>query len=141
MNNINYLGNPNLKKSNVPVDFTQEQVLEYIKCGKDPIYFIKTYMQIVTVDDGLIPFKYSGNYQSKSSIDVRDAVILCQKAYYNFSVFRNTIDIMTEFSVNNILYLLCGYIISLCCSCYLQFFGDINKYRKATYCIERIFKQ
>lgn len=55
------------------------------------------------IDDGLIPFKYSsGSYQNKSSIDVRDAVILCQKAYYNFAVFRNTIDLMTEFSVNSV---------------------------------------
>ena len=54
------------------------------------------------IEDGLVPFKYSGGYPNKSTINVRDAVILCQKAYYNFSVFRNTIDIMTEFSVNSI---------------------------------------
>ncbi len=54
------------------------------------------------IDDGLVPFKYSAGVQNKSSLNVRDAVVLCQKAYYNFSVFRNTIDIMTEFSVNNI---------------------------------------
>ena len=55
------------------------------------------------IDDGLVPFKFStGAYSSKSTIDVRDAVVLCQKAYYNFAVFRNTIDLMTEFSVNNI---------------------------------------
>ena len=44
MNSVNYLGNPNLKKANVPVDFTQDQVQEYIKCSQDPIYFIKTYL-------------------------------------------------------------------------------------------------
>ena len=57
------------------------------------------------IDDGLIPFKYGQgnyNYGRSSSIDVRDAVTLCQKAYYNFAVFRNTVDLMTEFSVNNI---------------------------------------
>ena len=55
------------------------------------------------IDDGLVPFKFStGAYSSKSTIDIRDAVMLCQKAYYNFAVFRNTIDLMTEFSVNNI---------------------------------------
>lgn len=54
------------------------------------------------IEDGLIPFKYSSNYENKSTLNVRDAVVLCQKTYYNFSVFRNTIDIMTEFSVNNI---------------------------------------
>ena len=51
------------------------------------------------IEDGLVPFNY-GNAQQKgnSNINIRDTVILCQKAYYNFSVFRNTIDLMTEFS-------------------------------------------
>ncbi len=53
---INYLGNPLLKKPNVPFDFTEEQIEEYIKCKDDPIYFIKNYMKIVHVDHGLIPF-------------------------------------------------------------------------------------
>ena len=56
MNSVNYLGNPNLKKVNVPVDFEQGQVEEYIKCQNNPLYFIKTYMKIVTVDEGLIDF-------------------------------------------------------------------------------------
>ena len=51
-----YLRNPNLKASNVKVSFTQEQVEEYIKCGKDPVYFIEKYVQIVSLDKGLIPF-------------------------------------------------------------------------------------
>jgi len=51
------------------------------------------------IDDGMVPFKYTGGkYNTQSSLDIRDAVILCQKAYYNFSIFRNTIDLMTEFS-------------------------------------------
>jgi hypothetical protein len=53
------------------------------------------------IQDGLVPFKYSYNYNA-SNIDVREAVILCQKAYYNFAIFRNTIDLMTEFSSSNI---------------------------------------
>ena len=32
----NYLGNKNLKKVGVPVEYTQEQVQEYIKCSRDP---------------------------------------------------------------------------------------------------------
>jgi hypothetical protein len=52
-----YLGNPNLKKSGVNVNFTQKQIKEYIKCSKDPVYFAKTYIRIVNVDQGLIPFK------------------------------------------------------------------------------------
>ena len=33
---------PNLKKANVPVEFTQEQLLEYVACREDPVYFAKT---------------------------------------------------------------------------------------------------
>ena len=52
-----YLGNPNLKKVNTPVEFTKEQILEYQKCAGDPIYFMRNYIRIVSLDDGLVPFK------------------------------------------------------------------------------------
>jgi len=52
-----YLGNPNLKKANVPVEFTKEQIEEYQKCMGDPVYFIQEYMKIVSLDEGLVPFK------------------------------------------------------------------------------------
>ena len=32
-----YLGNPNLKKANTPVEFTKEQIVEYQKCANEPI--------------------------------------------------------------------------------------------------------
>ena len=57
MNNDAYLGNPNLKKVNTPVEFTEEQILEYQKCQQDPLYFMEKYIQIVSLDEGLIPFK------------------------------------------------------------------------------------
>ena len=56
------------------------------------------------IEDGMIPFKYSHGITNNSNIDIRDTIILCQKAYYNFSVFRNTIDLMTEFSISNLFY-------------------------------------
>ena len=52
----NYQGNRNLKKSNVAIAWSQDQVQEYLKCARDPIYFITTYIKIVNVDLGLIPF-------------------------------------------------------------------------------------
>jgi len=54
------------------------------------------------IEDGLIPFKYTKDITNTSGITVRDAVILCQKAYYNFAIFRNTIDLMSEFCAGNI---------------------------------------
>ena len=58
MQNVeHYLGNPLLKKSNVPVNWTKEQILEYQKCMENPIYFIKNYIKIVSLDEGLVPFE------------------------------------------------------------------------------------
>ena len=56
-NNKSYLGNPNLKGPGVKIEFTKEQVEEYVKCANDPIYFTKNYVKIVTLDKGLVPFE------------------------------------------------------------------------------------
>lgn len=53
----NYNSNSSLKAAGVKHSFTQEQVEEYVKCSQDPIYFIDNYCYIVTLDDGLQPFK------------------------------------------------------------------------------------
>ena len=52
-----YLGNPLLKGAYVKQEFTKEQLEEYIKCSEDPIYFIETYIKVVTIDEGLMPFR------------------------------------------------------------------------------------
>lgn len=52
-----YLGNINIKRQGVQVNWTPELLQEYVKCSQDPIYFCETYMKIINVDDGLIPFK------------------------------------------------------------------------------------
>jgi hypothetical protein len=52
-----YLGNSNLKAAGVNVNFSPEQIEEYIKCAQDPLYFIKNYVKIVSLDKGLVPFE------------------------------------------------------------------------------------
>ncbi len=52
-----YLGNPNLKKANVDQEFSKEQILEFMACAADPIYFTKKYVKIVSLDEGLVNFK------------------------------------------------------------------------------------
>ena len=51
-----YLGNPNLKRANTAHEFTEEQVIEFLKCKEDPVYFARNYIQIVSLDEGLVPF-------------------------------------------------------------------------------------
>ena len=52
-----YLGNPNLKKANVSQEWTKEELIEYQKCTDDPLHFIQNYVKIVSLDEGLVPFK------------------------------------------------------------------------------------
>jgi len=52
-----YLGNPLLKKANTPIEFSQDQIIEFVRCKNDPVYFAKNYVQIVTLDHGLQLFK------------------------------------------------------------------------------------
>lgn len=52
-----YLGNPNLKRANVAQSWTKEELQEYQRCMEDPLYFIQNYVRIVSLDEGLVPFK------------------------------------------------------------------------------------
>jgi Terminase large subunit, T4likevirus-type, N-terminal/Terminase RNaseH-like domain len=52
-----YLGNKNLKRSAIKIEWTKELVLEYKKCSEDQVYFIKKYCKIVNVDRGLVNFE------------------------------------------------------------------------------------
>ena len=51
-----YLGNPNLKKANTPIEFSEENIIEFLKCKDNPVYFAKKYIKIVSLDEGLVPF-------------------------------------------------------------------------------------
>ena len=57
MPDITYLGNPNLKKANVAQNWTKKELVEYQKCMDSPQYFIENYVKIVSLDEGLVPFK------------------------------------------------------------------------------------
>ena len=52
-----YLGNPNLKKANTEIEFTEDQIIEFLKCKEDPAYFAKNYIKIVSLDEGLTQFR------------------------------------------------------------------------------------
>ncbi len=55
------------------------------------------------ITNGLTPFRYFNNaVGGQSTVDVRDAVILCQKAFYNFYPIRNIITLMAEFCTSDI---------------------------------------
>lgn len=52
-----YNNNPNLPREDFMHAFTQAELDEFIKCSQDPVYFAITYMRIINVDRGLMPFE------------------------------------------------------------------------------------
>jgi len=78
-----YRSNPLLKAANQNIEFTEEQIKEYIKCGNDPIYFIENYVKIVTKDHGLQLFKLF-EYQKRLIRAIQDnrfSICLCPRQY------------------------------------------------------------
>ena len=51
-----YLNNIHLKNCGEPIHWTPELITEYKKCSQDAIYFCKTYMRLINLDKGLVPF-------------------------------------------------------------------------------------
>jgi hypothetical protein len=73
-----YNGNSNLKQIGWEHQYTKEQVEEIIKCTSDPTYFIETYCMIVSLDQGLVPFKLYDCQKEKVStiMDNRKVIIM-----------------------------------------------------------------
>ena len=74
----NYLGNPLIKRSNVKIEFTAEQVEEYVKCAKDPTYFIENYIKIVNIDAGLVTFKMYPYQRKIVETSVDNRFVICK---------------------------------------------------------------
>ena len=67
----NYLGNPNLKRINMQLSLTEDQVREYVKCAKDPLYFIENYVKIITLDKGFVQISLYP-FQKQAVQDIND---------------------------------------------------------------------
>ena len=82
-NEFGYLGNPNVKRDGVETSFTPEEILEYQKCMEDPSYFAETYIKIISLDEGLVPFDLY-DYQRKMFEQFKDnrfnIVLACRQS-------------------------------------------------------------
>ena len=63
-NQQGYRNNPKLKPPGVELQYTEEQLKEYVKCANDPVYFCKKYVKVKTLDKGIMPFELY-DYQQK----------------------------------------------------------------------------
>ena len=79
--NEGYLGNNLIKRAGVETKYTEEQLVEYQKCSEDPCHFIETYTQIISLDEGLVPFQLRGYQENliKHYNDNRFSVVLAAR--------------------------------------------------------------
>lgn len=73
-----YLGNQNLKRSNVKIAWTPEQVQEWMKCAQDPVYFVEKYVKIVNIDKGLVNFNLYDYQRNIVETAVQDRFVICK---------------------------------------------------------------
>jgi hypothetical protein len=64
---------------------------------KNRAAFARTPDRFSSIRNGLLPYSYA-----MDGVNVREAIELCQKAYANVAVFRNSIDVMSEFANSEI---------------------------------------
>jgi hypothetical protein len=55
--NETYLGNPQVKRDGVQQGWTKEDIQEYQRCMTDPVHFAEKYGKVISLDEGLVPFK------------------------------------------------------------------------------------
>lgn len=61
--------------------------------------------RFANLEAGVAPFLYEKNSSRyATNISLQDTILLCQKAYWNVPIFRNTIDLMTEFAISDIVF-------------------------------------
>ena len=81
--NENYLGNPNIKKDGIVQNWTEDQVREYAKCMKSPVYFVEKYAKIISLDKGLVPFElypYQAKMFNKFQSNRFNVVLACRQS-------------------------------------------------------------
>jgi hypothetical protein len=68
-NKEGYRNNPKLKLPGVQLQYTEEQLKEYLRCANDPVYFCEKYIKVKTLDKGIVPFNLY-EYQKRFVNDI-----------------------------------------------------------------------
>jgi hypothetical protein len=63
-NKEGYRNNSKLKLPGVTLQYSEEELREYVKCAQDPVYFCEKYVKVKTLDKGIVPFDLY-DYQEK----------------------------------------------------------------------------
>jgi len=73
-----YHGNKNLKRSYIQHSWTQHQIQEFVKCARDPVYFVENYVKIVHVDKGVVPFIPYSFQRDIVDLAFKERFVLCK---------------------------------------------------------------
>ena len=82
-NDDGYMGNPNVKRDGVEAEFSEAEIKEYRKCMMDPAYFARTYLKVISLDEGLVPFDlydYQANMFNHFSDNRFSIVLACRQS-------------------------------------------------------------
>ena len=89
--NDSYNGNISVKRDGAIQQYTQYEIDEYIKCGKDPAYFAINYCKVINLDKGLVPFDLYP-YQKKMFSHFNDnrfsIVLACRQSGKSISPYK-----------------------------------------------------
>jgi len=55
----------------MPMQLTEDQIREFIRCSKDPVYFIENYVKIITLDKGFVQISLYP-FQKQAVQDIND---------------------------------------------------------------------
>lgn len=75
---LGYNGNKKLRRAFLDISLTQYQLDEFKKCSKDPVYFIKNYVKIISLDKGIIPFELYPFQEDMVTKFVNNRFVICK---------------------------------------------------------------
>jgi hypothetical protein len=75
---LGYNGNPKLRRAYTQIAMSQYEIDEYIKCAKDPIYFIRNYVKIVALGKGIVPFNLYDFQEDMVKTFISKRFVICK---------------------------------------------------------------
>ncbi len=84
----------------VPVEAGGMDVVKASTSRRNRAATIERTDKFKNIEEGILPY----SQDNKGNINIKEAIVLCQKSYANIAIFRSVIDLMTEFSVSDIFF-------------------------------------
>lgn len=93
-----YNGNQNLKRTGVKMRLSIFEMEEMVKCAESVEYFLATYGRIISLDDGVVPFKLY-EFQRKMLQTVQDnrfSILMLPRQYGKCSSLNTVVTVKNK---------------------------------------------